>query len=78
LGRECVQHKKARMNAHWGGVVNMAESMASSGLPGALQAARSTRDLVAGTFERLPRGELEMKGKGRVETFLVVGEQKVA
>lgn len=60
----------------WGDAVNMAERMESNGLSGAIQVTRSTRDLVAGKFELVSRGELEIKGKGRVETFLVVGEQK--
>jgi class 3 adenylate cyclase len=61
----------------WGDTVNMAERMESYGLPGAIQVTRSTRDLVAGKFEFVSRGELEFKGKGWVETFLVVGEQNV-
>lgn len=62
----------------WGDAVNMAARMESGGLPGAIHVTRSTRDLVAGKFEFVSRGELEIKGKGRVETFLVVGEQKEA
>lgn len=62
----------------WGDAVNMAERMESNGLPGAIQITRSTHDLVVGKFELVPRGKVEIKGKGLVETFLVVGEQKGA
>ena len=58
----------------WGDAVNMAERMESNGLPGAIQITQSTHDLVVGKFELVARGGLEIKGKGRVETFLVVGE----
>jgi len=60
----------------WGDAVNMAERMESNGLPGAIQITQATHDLVVGKFELVARGQLEIKGKGRVATFLVVTEQK--
>jgi class 3 adenylate cyclase len=62
----------------WGDAVNVAQRMESNGLPGAIQVTRSTRDLVAEKFELVTRGEVEIKGKGRMETFLVMGNRKLA
>jgi class 3 adenylate cyclase len=57
----------------WGDTVNMASRMESTGVPGRLQVARETRERLADAFEFEPRGIVEVKGKGPVETWLVVG-----
>ncbi len=55
----------------WGDTVNLASRMESSGIPGRVQIAASTRDrLPAGRFDLEPR-DIEAKGLGRVTAFLV-------
>jgi class 3 adenylate cyclase len=55
----------------WGDTVNTASRMESTGLPGRLQVTRETRDRLAGSFVLEPRGVVEVKGKGAIETWFV-------
>ena len=57
----------------WGDTVNMASRMESHGMPNTIQITRSTWELVAGDFVTEPRGLVEVKGKGEVETWILVG-----
>jgi class 3 adenylate cyclase len=56
----------------WGDTVNMASRMESTGVPGRLQVARATYERLGGRFELEPRGTVEVKGKGAIETWFVV------
>jgi adenylate cyclase len=55
----------------WGGTVNLAARMESSGLPGRIQVADSTRALVDGRYAFEER-RIEIKGLGPMTTFLLV------
>ena len=55
----------------WGDTVNMAARMESAGLPGTVQLTRATRDLLPTRIATMPRGPVEIKGKGTVETYLL-------
>jgi adenylate cyclase len=57
----------------WGDTVNMASRMESHGTPDSIQITRSTWELVADDFVTEPRGLVEVKGKGEVETWVLVG-----
>jgi adenylate cyclase len=57
----------------WGDTVNTASRMESHGVAGAVQISEATRQRVANLFEVTPRGEIEIKGKGRMPAFLVIG-----
>jgi guanylate cyclase len=57
----------------WGDTVNMASRMESHGSPGDIQITRSTWELVREEFECRPRGLVDVKGKGPVETWQLVG-----
>jgi len=57
----------------WGDTVNMASRMESHGMPDTIQITRSTWELVADDFVTEPRGLVEVKGKGEVETWVLVG-----
>jgi adenylate cyclase len=55
----------------WGDTVNTASRMESSGLPGAVQCTPATAALLGGEFAPRPRGAIEVKGKGTMETYLL-------
>jgi class 3 adenylate cyclase len=56
----------------WGDVVNTASRMESNGLPGSIQVTESTRTLLRDGFEFESRGVVSIKGKGEMETFLLL------
>ena len=63
----------------WGDTVNMASRMESHGTPDAIQITRSTWELVRDDFVVEPLGLVDVKGKGAVETWRLVGAaQRVA
>lgn len=55
----------------WGDTVNTASRMESTGLPGRIQVSEATQALLAGQFELEERGEIEVKGKGKMRTYLL-------
>jgi adenylate cyclase len=58
----------------WGDTVNTASRMQSEGIPGQIQVSSATEILLRGTgFVCEPRGIISVKGKGDMETFLLVG-----
>ena len=59
----------------WGDTVNMASRMESTGVPGRLQVAAETRERLAEAFDLERRGIVEVKGKGPIETWFVVGRR---
>jgi guanylate cyclase len=60
----------------WGDAVNTASRMESHGTPGEIQISRSTYDLLQAEFVCRPRGTIQVKGKGEMETWYLV-EQRV-
>jgi len=57
----------------WGDAVNTASRMESSGTPGRIQVTRATYELLEDEFRFEPRGRVEVKGKGEMETWYLVG-----
>ena len=57
----------------WGDTVNMASRMESQGVPGKIQIGPATRELIQHEFECTPRGPIDVKGKGQVETWFIEG-----
>jgi class 3 adenylate cyclase len=57
----------------WGDTVNTASRMESTGVPGRVQVTRATVDLLGDAFDFERRGLVEVKGKGQVETWFLVG-----
>jgi adenylate cyclase len=57
----------------WGDTVNMASRMESHGTPDCIQITRSTWELLRNDFVAEPLGHVDVKGKGAVETWRLVG-----
>jgi guanylate cyclase len=57
----------------WGDPVNTAARMESHGVPGKIQIARDTYELIKDGFICEPRGKITVKGKGEMETWYLVG-----
>jgi class 3 adenylate cyclase len=55
----------------WGDTVNLASRMESGGMPDAIQVTRSVYDKLKDKFVFESRGEIEVKGKGGVEAWLL-------
>ncbi len=59
----------------WGDTVNTASRMESSGLPGRIQVSEITYRLLETQFDFEPRGPVEIKGKGQMNTYLLVRQK---
>lgn len=59
----------------WGDSVNIASRMESHSVPGRIQVSERTRELLGDDFLCEPRGEIEVKGKGRMKTFYLLGQR---
>jgi adenylate cyclase len=55
----------------WGDTVNTASRMESHGIPGEIQISETTYKLVKNKFICEPRGEIDVKGKGSMKTYLL-------
>jgi len=55
----------------WGDTVNLAARMESGGIPDSIQVTRRVYEILKDEFTFEPRGEIEVKGKGRVEAWLL-------
>jgi adenylate cyclase len=62
----------------WGDTVNMASRMESHGTADAIQITRSTWELLRDDFVTEPLGLVDVKGKGAVETWRLVGAKRPA
>ncbi|MCW5980098.1 MAG: HAMP domain-containing protein [Bryobacteraceae bacterium] len=59
----------------WGDTVNVASRMESHGLPDAIQVTREVFEKLDGDYEFAYRGPIDVKGKGLLETWLLVGRK---
>jgi len=59
----------------WGDTVNTASRMESHGLAGRIQVTEGTHRRLCERYEFEDRGEIEVKGKGRRRTYLLVGRR---
>ena len=57
----------------WGDTVNVASRMESHGVPGEIQVSSETYALLRDHFRFECRGEIELKNRGKVTTWLLVG-----
>ena len=59
----------------WGDAVNTASRMESQSTPGEIQMTRETYELLKDEFDCTPRGTIQVKGKGEMETWYLVGRR---
>jgi adenylate cyclase len=57
----------------WGDTVNVASRMESTGEPGKIQLSEAAYALLKDTFDLEARGEIEIKGKGKMKTWFLTG-----
>ena len=57
----------------WGDTVNIASRMEAHGLPGRIHVTRAVRDRLLDDFEFEPRGNIDVKGMGPMETYFMLG-----
>jgi adenylate cyclase len=57
----------------WGDTVNTASRMESHGIPGAIQVTERAYACLAAAFEFEERGVVDVKGKGSMRTYLLIG-----
>ena len=62
----------------WGNAVNTASRMESHGITGRIQVSHYTYDLLQDKYEFEDRGEIEIKGKGQMQTYLLTGRKTVS
>ncbi len=55
----------------WGDSVNTASRMESHGIPGRIHVTQATYDLIKDNFRIESRGLIEVKGKGKMQTYIV-------
>ncbi len=60
----------------WGDTVNTASRMESTGLIGAIQVSEATYEIIKDEFDVQPRGTIEVKGKGRLPTYILNGPKR--
>jgi class 3 adenylate cyclase len=57
----------------WGDTVNTASRMETTGVPGCIQVTQRTHDLLGERYRFQERDRIEVKGKGRMTTYLLNG-----
>lgn len=57
----------------WGDAVNIAARMESHGVPGKIHISESTYQLIRSEFACTPRGTIEVKGSGTMNTWFLLG-----
>ena len=62
----------------WGDTVNTASRMESHSLPGRIQVTEATYERLRHQYRFEERGEIEIKGKGRLPAYLLVGRLQAA
>ncbi|NES08389.1 MAG: adenylate/guanylate cyclase domain-containing response regulator, partial [Okeania sp. SIO2F4] len=60
----------------WGDTVNTAHRMESHGIPGVIQVTEDTYNCLANKYTFQERGMIEIKGKGMMRTYLLVGRKE--
>jgi adenylate cyclase len=59
----------------WGDTVNVANRMESSGRPNRIQVTEATYELLRHHYTFVERGKVNVKGKGPMQTYWLIGKQ---
>jgi adenylate cyclase len=59
----------------WGETVNLASRLESHGIPGEIQVSEKVKEVLDGAFVLEPRGLIQVKGVGRLKTWLLKAER---
>ena len=59
----------------WGDTVNLCSRMESLGVPGRIQVTPAVYERLRGRYEFEERGTIEVKGKGPMPTYFLVGRR---
>jgi len=62
----------------WGDAVNVASRMETTGSPGNIQVSQETYERLKNDFVLEARGEIEVKGKGKIPTWFLLARKPVA
>ena len=62
----------------WGDTVNVASRMESTGVADRVQVSEATRTLLKDHFELEDRGEIEVRGKGKMHTWFIIAPKAAA
>jgi class 3 adenylate cyclase len=60
----------------WGDTVNTAARMEQQGVGGRIQTTRAVYEQLCDNYEFLRRGKIEIKGKGKLETYFLINKKK--
>ena len=60
----------------WGDTVNTASRMESHGIPGTIQVTERAYERLRDRYELRRRGSVDVKGKGRMTTYLLLGKKR--
>ena len=56
----------------WGDTVNLASRLQETGVTGRIHVSKETMELASGSFQFEPRGSVELRGHGSMDTYLVI------
>jgi class 3 adenylate cyclase len=59
----------------WGDTVNVAQRMEATGIPGKIQVTENTFHLLKHRYHFINRGEIQVKGKGFMNTYILEGSK---
>ena len=60
----------------WGDAVNTASRMESTGVAGKIQVAPQIHELLAGRYRFEERGVIDVRGKGQMHTWFLIGRER--
>ncbi|MFL5755126.1 MAG: adenylate/guanylate cyclase domain-containing protein [Chloroflexota bacterium] len=69
-----IGHRKFAFDV-WGETVNIASRLESQGVPGRVHVSDATRRAVEDRFDAEPRGPIELRGYGPIETYMITGRR---